>query len=157
MDDRRRTVKTARRETDSTTRAAAMSTNTPSEELRDAVCDGAVDRIGALVASGADVNFIDEESGWALVLWAVKANHAAVLERLLAHGANVHVGDPSGNTALHKAAYLGHADCVALLLQYGAVVTSQNKMQQTPLDLAALFDKPEMTALLLAGTPQQTA
>ncbi|ETV93861.1 hypothetical protein H310_12211 [Aphanomyces invadans] len=125
-----------------------MSTNTPSEDLRDAVCDGATAQIVELIASGADVNFIDEDSGWALVLWAVKANQVAALDLLLRHGANVNVCDSSGNTALHKAAYLGYGKCVSLLLRHGAAVTSLNKMQQTPLDLATLFDKPDMATLL---------
>ncbi|RQM30848.1 hypothetical protein B5M09_013200, partial [Aphanomyces astaci] len=93
--------------------------NTPSEDLRDAVCDGVTDRIASLIESGADVNFIDEDSGWALLLWAVKAHQVEALDLLLRHGANVNVGDSSGNTALHKAAYLGYGDCVSLLLQYG--------------------------------------
>ncbi|ETV73111.1 hypothetical protein H257_11935 [Aphanomyces astaci] len=125
-----------------------MSSNTPSEDLRDAVCDGVTDRIASLIESGADVNFIDEDSGWALLLWAVKAHQVEALDLLLRHGANVNVGDSSGNTALHKAAYLGYGDCVSLLLQYGAGANNPNNMQQTPLDLASLFDKPDMVALL---------
>ncbi|KAH9090146.1 hypothetical protein Ae201684P_014897 [Aphanomyces euteiches] len=93
-----------------------MSTLTPSEELREAICDGAVDKIESLIHNGANVDFIDDESDWALVLWAVKANQVQALDLLLRHGANVHVADPSGNTALHKAAYLGHGECAKLLL-----------------------------------------
>ncbi|OQS02039.1 HSF-type DNA-binding [Thraustotheca clavata] len=69
-----------------------MHTNTPSEKLRDAICEGHTDEISCLIDAGADVNFIDEESGWALVLWAVKINQPNALKLLLGHGANVNVG-----------------------------------------------------------------
>ncbi|RQM29585.1 hypothetical protein B5M09_012081 [Aphanomyces astaci] len=77
-----------------------------------------------------------------------EAHQVDALELLLRHGANVNVGDSSGNTVLHKAAYLGYGDCVSLLLQYGAGANNPNNMQQTPLKLASLFDKPDMVALL---------
>ncbi|OQR82989.1 hypothetical protein ACHHYP_15210 [Achlya hypogyna] len=129
-----------------------MSTNTPSEELRDAICDGHVERLESLLADGADPNYVDEESGWALLLWAVKTNSPAALAILLAHGANVNVGDSTGNTGLHKAAYLGHAECVKLLLSHGADPRLENKMHQTAFDLASLFDKPETSSLLTSST-----
>ncbi|ETV65000.1 hypothetical protein H257_18204 [Aphanomyces astaci] len=101
-----------------------MSSNTPSEDLRDAVLWVGFFAVGC------------------------EAHQVEALELLLRHGANVIVGDSSGNTALHKAAYLGYGDCVSLLLQYGAGANNPNNMQQTPLDLASLFDKPDMVALL---------
>jgi ankyrin repeat protein len=69
-----------------------MSTSTPSEELHDAVCSGNIGAIEGLIKQGADVNYVDEGSGWALLLWAVKTNHAAILDLLLKHGANVDAG-----------------------------------------------------------------
>ncbi|EQC41560.1 hypothetical protein SDRG_01521 [Saprolegnia diclina VS20] len=125
-----------------------MSSNTPSEELRDAICDTRGGDLDALLAQGADANYVDEESGWALLLWAVKTNQPAAVATLLAHGANVNAADPSGNTALHKAAYLGHAECATLLLARGANADLHNKMQQTARDLALLFEKPEMAVLM---------
>ncbi len=43
------------------------------------------------------------------------------MELLLERGADVHRTDVDGATALHKAAFSAHAECVSLLLKHGAV------------------------------------
>ncbi|GLD94007.1 hypothetical protein PINS_up002618 [Pythium insidiosum] len=123
------------------------------DALRDAICDGDLELVRRLVDEhGASVNHIDADDGWPLLLWAVKAHQPEILELLLARGANVHMGDGSGNTALHKAAYLGHADCVEILLRHGARLSAQNLMRQTACDLAEIFDRKDMVELLSTAT-----
>ena len=55
------------------------------------------------------------------------------MEFMLAHGADVNATDSRGDTALHRAAYYGRKDMVALLLEYGARVNAQNEAGLTPL------------------------
>ena len=43
-----------------------------------------------------------------------------------AHGADVDATDSRGGTTLHRAAYFGRKDVVALLLGHGAGVNTQN-------------------------------
>lgn len=119
------------------------------ETLRDAICDGDLDGVRRLVEEdGASVNYVDVDDGWPLLLWAVKAHQPECLEFLLAKGANLHIGDGSGNTALHKAAYLGHEDCVRILIKHGAQVDAWNLTHQTPADLAEIFDRKLIADLL---------
>lgn len=120
------------------------------ETLRDAICDGDLDAVQRLVEDdGASVNYVDVDDGWPLLLWAVKAHQPECLEFLLTKGANLHIGDGSGNTALHKAAYLGHEDCVRILMKHGAQVDAQNLTRQTPRDLAEIFDRKPIADLLM--------
>ncbi|KAJ0396917.1 hypothetical protein P43SY_000976 [Pythium insidiosum] len=119
------------------------------DALRDAICDGDLELVRRLVdEQGASVNHIDADDGWPVVLWAVKSHRPEILEFLLERGANVHIGDAAGNTALHKAAYLGHGDCVEILLRHGARLSAQNLMRQTARDLAEIFDRKDTSELL---------
>ncbi|DAZ98430.1 TPA: hypothetical protein N0F65_001131 [Lagenidium giganteum] len=119
------------------------------EALREAICDGDVDTARRMIEEEhASVDYVDVDDGWPLVLWAVKSNQPACLRVLLEHKANVHMGDASSNTALHKAAYLGHTECLEQLLAHGALLQARNAMQQTPLDLAELFDRKDVVELL---------
>lgn len=119
------------------------------EALREAICDGDLATVKALVEEhGASVNYIDADDEWPLLLWAVKTHRSECLEYLVSKGANVHIGDAMGNTPLHKAAYLGHLDCAKILLDHGARLTARNLTQQSPMDLAEIFDRKEMIAFL---------
>ena len=55
---------------------------------------------------------------------------------LIALGADVNVANPSGQTALHGAAYMGSDAVVRLLVQSGARVNAQDAQGQTPFRLA---------------------
>lgn len=119
------------------------------ETLREAICAGDLDAVRRLVDDeGASVNYVDADDGWPLLLWAVKAHQPECLDFLLSRGANLHIGDSSGNTALHKAAYLGHEDCVRILLTHGAQLDAQNLTHQSPADLAEIFDRKHIVDLL---------
>lgn len=49
---------------------------------------------------------------------AVKAGKAAAVQQLMAAGANAWLGDNTGATALHHAAWQGGGPCLSLLLQH---------------------------------------
>ncbi|TYZ57539.1 hypothetical protein PybrP1_005411 [[Pythium] brassicae (nom. inval.)] len=127
--------------------------------LREAICEGDLGAVQNLVeAEGVSVNYVDVDDGWPVLLWAVKARQPECLAFLLSKGASVHLGDSSGNTALHKAAYLGFDDCVRILLQYGARADAQNLTRQSPADLADIFGRKHIVDLLAAyehGAPEQ--
>ena len=67
--------------------------------------------------------------------------------------ANLDIGDRSGKTALHHAAYNGHLEMLSLLLVKGANVKAVNKREKTALHLAAFMGiRREKCALLLVNT-----
>ena len=49
------------------------------------------------------------------------------------------MGDRSGKTPLHHAAYMGHAEMVALLLVKGANVKAADKKERTALHFASVM------------------
>ena len=78
--------------------------------------------------------------GMPFLLRAAKEGRATFVERLMMHyGCDVNYLDKDGNTALHLAAYYGHADVVATLLNLGLIsdLTVKNKScNETALDCA---------------------
>ena len=61
---------------------------------------------------------------------------AEAVEFLIAHGADVNATNPSGQTALHGAAYMGADAVVRLLVRDGAKLNVQDAQGQTPYRLA---------------------
>jgi ankyrin repeat protein len=61
---------------------------------------------------------------------------AEAVEFLIAHGADVNATNPSGQTALHGAAYMGADATARLLVSRGAKLNVQDAQGQTPYRLA---------------------
>ena len=59
------------------------------------------------------------------------------LFQLLRHKADVNFVNEHGNTPLHYACFWGYTDIAEDLIEAGALVTIQNKYQETPLDKCA--------------------
>ena len=57
-------------------------------------------------------------------------------------GWNVNSRDSSGQTALHKAAFLGYAAAIRVLLDHGAELDGVDTLGRTPLDVARQARKP---------------
>ena len=57
--------------------------------------------------------------------------------------------DRGGDTALHKASFLGFLDCVELLLKYGASVDEENDNKSTPLIKASFAGQVKCVEVLL--------
>ncbi|GAA3645199.1 ankyrin repeat domain-containing protein [Microbacterium marinilacus] len=95
--------------------------------------------------------------------WAREGSTALLLDQLDA-GVPVELTDAQGNTLLMLAAYHGHADAVAGLLQRGADADRINDRGQTPLAGAVFKQHDDVVRVLLAagadldaGTPSARA
>lgn len=69
--------------------------------------------------------------------WAASGGHRALVERLLARGADPDARDRFGCTPLHLAAELGREETVRVLLDAGADVHARSRNGKTALHLAA--------------------
>lgn len=65
-------------------------------------------------------------------------NQRNAAELLLAEGAEVQIGDESGNTALHMATFLGHTEVVTVLLAVDADPAVRNHLGFSSRDLVAI-------------------
>ena len=116
-------------------------------------CDGLREHLLGLGDSGA-LSEHDKK------LWeAAKAGDASAVDAALGAGANVRWGNPGniGSTALHEAAYAGHADLVSLLLEKGADPTAETSGGSTPLHSAADCGSIAAASALLRGGADPTA
>lgn len=86
---------------------------------------------------------------------ACQKSFAHVAETLLRVGkANPQIKCPfSGNTALHEAAMLGHADCVNCLLRYHAAPWARNSEAEMPFELALRYGFADLAAALAGYQP----
>lgn len=83
---------------------------------------------------------------------AVKANDLKAVQNLLATGTDVNQADANGDWPLIMAAYLGHIEVLAALLEAGADVGVLDPgMQATALHAAAYAGHAEACKLLLAA------
>eukprot|EP00953_Heterococcus_sp_UTEX-ZZ885_P014379 8158-Heterococcus_DN1.PRE.2 len=74
---------------------------------------------------------------------------AAMIELLLANGADVHSRSRTGETALHFAAVRGYVECVKVLVAAGTAVNSANSDDMTSLHIAIIKQHACVVAVLL--------
>uniref|UniRef100_UPI001FE7586F ankyrin repeat domain-containing protein n=1 Tax=Nonomuraea rhizosphaerae TaxID=2665663 RepID=UPI001FE7586F len=91
------------------------------EQLYRAALDGDPEKVGQLLAGGADPNAVSEGEDGGLPLCAAAArDRAEVASALLAAGADVNGRESGGWTALLWAAANGHAETAERLIEAGA-------------------------------------
>ena len=99
-----------------------------------------------LIQNGARIDEFKD----AMLREASKKGHIAIMEALIARGAQLDSGSSSyGNTPLHKAAHKQQLGAVKLLLNAGAKTDTINRKGQTPYDIAVARSDHEITKLLL--------
>lgn len=73
-------------------------------------------------------------------------------ELLITAGADPNIPTHRGNTPLHIAAYMGHAEMVKFLLGKGAEPSRQNEQGETPEELALRYQQGDIAEILRAAT-----
>lgn len=106
--------------------------------LMRAIARGEYESAAALLDEGCAINVQDNESGISHVEDIV----SDCLDR------QKRIQPCGGHTALMYAVFLGHADVIELLLQYGCDIDLQNKEGYTAIDLARLFHEDEIVEFL---------
>ncbi|WP_246266830.1 ankyrin repeat domain-containing protein [Nonomuraea typhae] len=119
------------------------------EELYQAALKGDLEAVGALLAAGAGPDEAGQE-GLALCA-AASWDRVAVIEALLAAGADVNAKESGGWHALLWAAANGNADAARTLIEAGALVDEPNEDGDTPLTLAARRGALGAVRVLLEG------
>ncbi len=104
-----------------------------------------------LLYAGANVAATTRLGAYTPLFLAARDGHTAVLDALLAAGADPKHAATGGITALMMAASSGDAKSVTLLAEAGADVDAAEDVRgQTPLVFAAAFDRPDAIRALLA-------
>ena len=88
--------------------------------------------------NSASVNTKEGWRGQTALMWAAAEGHAAVIEALVAHGADVHARSNGGFTALLFAAREGCIACIDALLDHGADINLDDPDGTTALVMALL-------------------
>jgi ankyrin repeat protein len=106
--------------------------------------------IKLLHAAGADINCKDLEKGLAPLHYTALRNKPLCMKTLISLGADLHITEVNGATALHGAAYHGNLDAVKVLMEAGADPNKQDNFGNTPLSLAQRTNNASIIALLSA-------
>ncbi|MCC6365606.1 MAG: ankyrin repeat domain-containing protein [Bryobacterales bacterium] len=126
--------------------AAGNNMENGNAALQEAIRQGDLSRMKALLEGGADANAVDEEGTPALMNAALYGG-AAHMKVLLERGANVNAKNAAGATALIWAA--GDAEKARLLVAAGADVNVQSMPGRTALQVAATAANGAATVKLL--------
>jgi predicted Fe-Mo cluster-binding NifX family protein len=124
--------------------------------LLEAVQDGDIGQVQALIEKGADVNAMDED-GMTALAWAVQLDDRGMAELLIAKGADVEKGGKAFKAPLHVAANWGKMAMAELLLSKGADIEVRDRNGWTPLHWAAFEGGGEMVQLLVSRGAEKNA
>jgi ankyrin repeat protein len=112
--------------------------------------DGATERLVELIDAGLPVN-LTSGAGDTLLILAAYHVHADTVRALLARGADTARINDKGQTALGAAVFRQSAEIVTALLDAGA---DPSLGPRSAVDVAQVFDLPEMLALLRGEPPR---
>lgn len=115
-----------------------------------AVEENSTNIVKDLLALGANPNLKNFKTSMFPLSQAVINNNIRILQMLLDNEADINAQDNDGNTALHYAVSLGHANIVKKLLSVKTIqLNLKNSFDYTPLYMAVLRHNQEITSLLL--------
>ncbi|XP_067679979.1 ankyrin repeat domain-containing protein 2-like [Haliotis asinina] len=127
------------------------------DDLFIACNEGNLAEVKRVLDLGLDANCID---GWdrTPVMWAAWRGHKDVVEFLVSRGADVLLGDKSGNYPLHLASMAGHLGTVEFILstQNVADLKPKNNSGKTAVDLARANGHHQLADLLVSHFEQDT-
>jgi hypothetical protein len=116
--------------------------------LYEAVRDGDLATVQALIKDNPDLVFHQDGSGKTPLHWAATHGQKDVAEWLVANKAEVNASDKDGWTPLHWAAVRGLRDVVELLIANKADANAKTKNVRTALSLASAMEQRESAEVL---------
>jgi len=116
-----------------------------------AAWSGHVEALAALLAHGADIDWLSGRDGYSPLWCAISASHIDAARLLLKHGARVSLRSGNGLMPLHQAAVTGQSAMCELLLERGAQVDATDDDLNTPLHYAATCGSSASVQILLRG------
>ena len=119
------------------------------EAYRDALAEGDATRIAAMIAADGRKLPVDKDGVTVLhkALHIYSGNRLAIVQQLVAAGADVNARMKDGRTPLHFASGFNVPDAVPLLVKAGATVDARDEDGNTPLFVASK----EVAPLLIAA------
>lgn len=131
---------------------AVMIVSSPIDALVSAAAEGELDKVKQLLATGADIDKIDTETGTSALMEAVESNNQEMVQVLLSAGADVNAKNKHGRTALMSMEEETTAEIIETLISAGADVNAKADNGYTALLFAARVENlPSLQALLNAG------
>lgn len=111
-----------------------------------AVANGHASIVDALLRVTRQPDDVESEKGFTPLLAATNG-HTAIVRVLLEHGANPNLRNFDGVTALHNAVFEKQVEVVKLLIEHGADPAIQDRLGNTPVDLARRSSNPKLMQL----------
>lgn len=127
---------------------AGVDGGRPAKSLHQAVVDGDMNNVQALISSGADINE-KNMMGWTPLYTAVRNQQKTIAAFLVDKGADVNAKNNSGQTPLHFAIETGQKDVAELLIAKGADISAISGRGENALSLAQKRGDKEIVDLLL--------
>jgi uncharacterized protein len=121
-------------------------------QLWDAAITGDTAAIRKAITDGAKIDALDlrtSQNGRYALNWAALGNKTDALKLLIALKAPLEAENITGYTALHHAAEVGAVESARLLLEAGADPKHQNRVGETPADVALARGFNQLGALLM--------
>ena len=117
--------------------------------IHEAAKFGNIEVVKQRLASGVDVNAVEDEWSMTPLFFAANKGHDQVAEFLISAGADVNAKDRFDRTPLYRAAYWGHKEIAEILIAKGADVNTQPRDGTgTPLDWANQYGRHETANII---------
>ena len=128
---------------------AYLKDNKGNSALFHAVANGHISIADALLRITRQPDDVESEKGFTPLLIAATNGHSAMVRLLLDHGANPNLRNFDGVTALHNAIFEKQIEIVGLLIEHGADPAIQDRLGNTPFDLAQRSSDPHLIQLFV--------